>query len=128
MYSFADLPSGTYAVKNAAPSAAGCYSDSGMIYDVNAYEDILGNLGTDNSATATISGIKLDPGFSAYSYNFGNDEFPIQLYSKYYLIAGSYIPNAEVKIVPEPSVIVSLLMFAGLAGAFAIGRSRRTAG
>jgi hypothetical protein len=118
-YSFANIPVGTYTLKNASPSSAGNSSNVGLIYNANINDYVLSDLGSANSAMAQISDINLASGYQAMNYNFGNDQFPLQLYSKRYLIAGS---DNYIQPVPEPAVFVSLLTLLGMAGGWTLWR------
>jgi hypothetical protein len=126
-YTFTGLAAGTYTLKNTVPSFVGNTANIGEIYDA-AGISMLGNLGAPNSALAQISEISLNEGYQAFGYNFGNDQYPLQLYSKYLLVAdpNNNIKPAVVAVVPEPALAVSLLALAGMACGWAIFRRRQT--
>jgi hypothetical protein len=74
-----------------------------------------------------ISNISLQAGYRAINFNFGNDQYPLQLYSKYLLVgnASHQIQPAIVTPVPEPALIVHLLAMAGMACGWAFSRRRQ---
>jgi hypothetical protein len=119
-YSFADLPSGTYTLMNTTPSSAGNTANIGQIMDASNNVLVTG-LGTPNSALVQISNIVLDAGYQAQNYNFGNDQYPIQLYSKYMLTNGN-----QIQPVPEPALFMQLLTVAGTIGGWLFFRRLRT--
>lgn len=118
-YSFTDLPVGTYTVKNTVPCFLGNVAYVGKTLRAN---NILKDNGQADSAAVIISNINLQANDIAYSYNFANDEYPMQLYSKIMLIADS---DYQVQTVPEPASIASLLAMVMTAGGWAFCRRRR---
>jgi hypothetical protein len=126
-YSFADLDEGAYAIRDTTPSLAGNVANLGTIYDSLHNALPTTGLGDFNSSTAEFTNITLKPGYQGYGYNFGDDQYPMQLYSKQLL---TFDPNNNVKHaivtpVPEPASIVGLLTLAGMACGWALLRCRK---
>ncbi len=126
-YSFTDLPNGLYTVKNTIFSSLGNTANVGQILDANGNVNP-DNMSIPNSVLVQISDINLLDGSTGQGFNFGNDQYPMQLYSKYMLVADPLhqIQKAVVTTVPEPSLVVLLLTFAGAAGSWAFCRRRET--
>jgi hypothetical protein len=127
-YTFTDLDPGIYTVRDSTPSMAGNTANLGTIFDsVNNVLPTTG-LGDFNSSMAQVSNITLNAGYQGYAYNFGDDQYPMQLYSKYLLTfdTNNNIHHAIVTPVPEPASIVGLLTAAGMVCGWALLRCRRT--
>jgi hypothetical protein len=126
-YSFADLAAGAYTVKNTTPCSEGSSADIGQI--MNASNVLIPSTGDPNSAMAQISNIVLQLGDKAINYNFGNDYYPLQLYSKQMLTfnSSSQVQEAIITPVPEPTMIALLLPLGGMICGWVLSRSRRSA-
>ena len=126
-YSFTDLASGIYTVLDTTPSSRGNTAIVGEILDAGG-NLVTSGLGKPNSALVEISNINLTAGSTAQNYNFGNDQYPLQLYSKSLLVGNSshQIQPAVVTPVPEPALVVHFLAMAGMACGWAGWRRRQT--
>jgi hypothetical protein len=114
-YVFDDLADGTYTIKNTIFSALGATANVGEIVDSNGH--IITDNAEANSALMEVSNIALASGSTGQMFNFGNDQYPGQLYSKYMLIADPIhqIQKAVVTTVPEPGTGVLLASMAAMA-------------
>jgi hypothetical protein len=111
-YGFLGLNDGTYTVVNTHPSEAGNSANVGQM--LNSQGNLLvGTFGTPNSALVQISNISLTNGNKAINYDFGNDSYPLSLYSKYFLVADNGFKEGKPTPVPEPRMYIQLLMLAG---------------
>jgi hypothetical protein len=110
-YSFTGLQPGTYTVRDTMPSLAGDAAETGLILDANNQQLVTADLGSPNSALLEIQDIVLQDGYKAGSYNFSSEQYPLQLYSKYMLVAedGFYVQPAIVTPIPEPTSMVQIL-------------------
>jgi hypothetical protein len=123
-YSFENLVDGTYSVRDTVICYQGNSADLGELLDQN---DVLipGDFGTPNSAMLQISGIALQDGQQAVNYNFGNDRYPMQLYSKY-MLSGDPSRSVQPAVpTPEPSLMMSLLIISGMFGGYSLWRRRK---
>jgi hypothetical protein len=120
-YSFTDLASGIYTVVNTIPSSLGNTADLSIaqildttgnpVLDPNTNLPVVDNA-VPNSSLVQISNIDLqNPAVIAQGFNFGNDQYPMQLYSKYLLVdnPSHRVQPAIVTTVPEPALLVSIL-------------------
>jgi hypothetical protein len=119
-YFFGDLAAGTYTVKNTIPCYLGNVAYVGQT--LNASNVLQPSNGTPNSSLVQISNIVLNLDYKGINYNFGNDEYPMKLYSKIMLIADN---DYQVQTVPEPATIVGLLTMALTGCGWAFFRRRR---
>jgi hypothetical protein len=119
-------PNGTYTVKNTIICYAGGTAIDGQILDPLG-NLVSSNVGDANSALYQISKIKLEDGQKAINYNFGDNEYPIQIYSKYLLVdeTSHRIQPGKITPVPEPALIAQLLTAAGMALGWIAWRRRR---
>jgi hypothetical protein len=110
-YGFLGLPDGTYTIVNTHPSEAGNSANVGQM--LNGQGNLLvGTFGTPNSALVQISNISLTNGNKAINYNFGNDSYPLSLYSKYFLVADNGFKEGKPTPVPEPGTLFQLVTLA----------------
>jgi hypothetical protein len=127
-YFFKDLAIGNYTVKNLIPSLLGNSAIVGQM--LNASNALVpGTFGTPNSALVQISDIALKEGFQAINYNFGNDQYPMQLYSKYMLVSDvnhEVQPAIVTPPVPEPTLTIQLLAIFGMISGWALYRRLQT--
>jgi hypothetical protein len=109
-YVFDDLADGTYTIKNTIFSALGATANVGEVLDANG--QIIADDAIANSALMEVSNITLASGSTGQMFNFGNDQYPGQLYSKYMLIADPIyqIKKGIVTTVPEPGTGVFLAL------------------
>jgi hypothetical protein len=127
-YYFYGLASGSYTVRNTIICYAGGAALDGQILSANG-NLVSTDIGDPNSALYQISNITLAEGQQAINYNFGDSEYPIQIYSKYLLIdEPSYqIQPGKITPVPEPAFFAQLLTAAGTACGWILWRRRRAA-
>lgn len=116
-YFFDNLTPGTYSVRN--------LTDGNWVPDIGSITNsknspVNTGLGTANAGAVSIDDIVLNAGDIAELYNFGADNYPMQLLSKRLLLASSC--NEVLHAVPEPSTIVLLIVAAITFGAGAAGR------
>jgi hypothetical protein len=118
-YTFSNLESGTYTVRDATPSSRGTTPSIGQIIDGNKL--VSTDEGIPNSSLVQISNISLTAGNAAQNYNFGNEQYPGQLYSKRLLLFSTrLVPTTPDPVpVPEPVMILQL----GIVGCMICGWS-----
>jgi hypothetical protein len=125
-YSFTDIEPGLYTIRDTTPSLAGNMVNVGKLVNWSNSQYVTNGAGDFNSAMAEITDIKLENNYRGFEYNFGNSQYPMQLYSKYLLTYNrtNNIQPAIVTPVPEPSTFIGLLAFAGVFGGWALLRRR----
>jgi hypothetical protein len=106
-YGFLGLNDGVYTLVNTHPSEAGNSANVGQM--LNGQGNLtVGTFGTPNSSLVQISNINLTNGNKAVNYNFGNDSYPLSLYSKFLLVADNGPKEGKLTPVPEPGTLIPL--------------------